>query len=454
MARWSDLPIDHDGEERATVELLRSLIRIDTTNPPGNEREAAELVADELRKDGIEPELFDTAPGRACVVARLRGDGSAPPLLLTAHLDVVEADPARWSHPPFEAQIHDGYVWGRGAIDMKHMAAMSVMVLKLLARTRTPLARDVVFAGVADEEAGCEHGSLWLVREKPDLVRAEYMLGEVGAFSMELLGRTFYPIQVAEKGFCWIKARVRGEPGHGSVPRPDSAVVRLSEMVARLGHARFAHRATPPMVKFLDAVSEHLPFPVSRIMPLLASPYVGPRLLDRALRDPGQRRTLAASFANTATPTVVRAGNKTNVIPGEASVEIDGRYLPGESVESFLAELRAVVGEDAELEVMRALDPVETTTETPLYAHLARTIRAHDPQGIPVPYMIPGFTDAKAFSKLGTRCYGFAPVRFDPAHQLVFSKLYHGNDERIPVDGLKWGVRVLWDAVDGFCGKS
>lgn len=437
-----------------STELLRQLIRIDTTNPPGNETVCAELVADELRADKLEPQLIETAPGRSCVVTRIKGSGKKPPLLLAAHLDVVEADASKWKHPPHAADIDGGYIYGRGAIDMKNMVAMSTTVMKLLARLEVPLDRDVIFAAVADEEAGCDQGSMKLVSDHPELVRAEYMLGEVGGFSLYLMGKTFYPIQVAEKGACWIKARATGEPGHGSMPRPDSSVVRLAEAVAKLGRARLPHHSTRALETFLKGLADKIPLPASKVLPLLANPRVGYRVLDAAIRDPAQKRTFAALMSNTATPTVLRAGDKTNVVPAEASVQIDGRTLPGQTTSAFLAELREIIGHDIELEILRDLPPVETSADTPLFSHLARTIERHDPGSTAVPYMIPGFTDAKAFHKLGTKCYGFSPVRFDPSHGVVFSQLYHGHNERIPVDGYQWGLRVLWDAVSGFCGAN
>jgi acetylornithine deacetylase/succinyl-diaminopimelate desuccinylase-like protein len=427
-------PIDWHAEADRCVALLQDLIRIPTVNRgndsrEGQERPAAERIADFLRDARLDPRLLEPEKGRTSVVARVKGTGDKAPLLLNAHLDVVEADAARWQHDPFRAVINDGYIWGRGAIDMKHMAAMSACVVALLARGahEGKLARDVIFAGVADEEAGCAKGSLFLVNEHPDAVRAEYALGEIGAFSTYLFGRAFYPIQVAEKGLCWVRATFEGEPGHGSMPDPESAVLKLGRAIARLGSRR---------------LPQH---------PSAAASLI----LDWLVRDPDQRRTFAALLSNTATPTVVRAGGKTNVIPSRASVEIDGRTLPGQTTESFLEELREALGPDgreARFEVMRELPPVETTANTPLFEHLAATLRRHEPASIPIPFMIPGFTDAKAYARLGTRCYGFSPVRFNPKDDVSFSRMYHGNDERVPVDGLAWGLRVLYEAVVGFAG--
>lgn len=384
----------------------------------------------------------------------MKGTGKKPPLLLNAHLDVVEADAARWRHAPFGGEIHDGYLWGRGAIDMKHMAAMSACVMALLGRGAVgKLDRDVIFAAVADEEAGCAQGSLHLVEEHPDEVRAEYTLGEIGAFSLHFFGRTLYPIQVAEKGVCWVRASFEGNPGHGSLPDPDSAIVRMGEAIAALGKKRLPPHASPAVSRFFRSLAEQLPLPQRSALSLLTVPQLAGILVDHLIRDADQRKTFGALVSNTATPTVARAGSKVNVIPGRASFDIDGRTLPGQSESAFLEELRAALGDGAELEVLRSLPPVETRHDTPLYEHLAATVRRHAPGAVPIPFVIPGFTDAKAYAKLGSKCYGFAPVRFDPSHRdVVFSRMYHGHDERIPVDGLKWGLRVLFDAVTSFSG--
>jgi acetylornithine deacetylase/succinyl-diaminopimelate desuccinylase-like protein len=450
-----DLSMDWADEGKRCVGLLRDLLRIPTVNPPGDERPAAELLADFLRAAGLEPELLEPEPRRTSLVVRVKGDGTGgAPLLLAGHTDVVEADASCWKHDPFAGEEHDGCLWGRGAVDMKNMVAMSACVVSMLARHEVRLARDVIFAAVADEETGCEKGSHFLVNEHADKVRAEYMLGEVGGFSLNMMGRTFYPIMVAEKGMVWVRASWRGEPGHGSMPREDSAVVRSAEAIAKLGRGRLPLHSTPVVRRFVRELGAHLPRPASIVLPRLGNPRLAGLILDRLLKEPSQRRVFSAYLANTASPTVVRAGSKTNVIPPEASVEIDGRTLPGQSEADYLAELRAVLGDDASLEVLRSMPPVETSPDTPLYEVLARTLRTHDPNGHPIPYMIPGFTDAKAFSRLGTKCYGFIPLRLDPAHDISFSQMYHGNDERIPVDGLVWGLRVLFEAVAELCARG
>lgn len=430
--------------------LCQSLLRIDTTNPPGNEKPAAELLASELAAAGLDPRILEKTPGRTNVVARVRGTGELPPILLTAHLDVVEADPMTWTRPPFSGDVFDGCLWGRGALDMKNMAAMSVALLARLSREKVKLRRDVIFAAVADEEAGCDHGSAFLVDEHPDLVRAEYGLGEVGGFNVFLGGKVFYTVQVAEKGLAWIRARVRGEPGHGSMPREDSAVVRLAQAVARLGTTRLPPHATKVMTDFFAEVARQQPAALRPLLGAVLRPELVQRVLG-ALPDKSVARGLGAMLSNTASPTVLRAGSKTNVIPGVAEVELDGRTLPGQSTEDLLRELSAVLGPDVELEVMRSAPPTITEpVESPVYDAIHAVIGRREPDAIVVPYLTPGFTDAKNFTKLGMRWYGFSPVKFPRG--MRFADLYHGNDERVPVDGLAWGTEVLAEVVQIVAG--
>ena len=450
MLRPVSVGPDQDRElADEAVRICQALIRIDTTNPPGHERPAAELLAEELGRAGLAPRLLERTPGRTNVIARLRGDGSRPPLLLTAHLDVVDADPSAWRRPPFSGDIAEGCLWGRGAVDMKNMAAMCVASMVRLAREKTPLARDIIFAGVADEEAGCDEGSAWLCREHTDLVKAEYAIGEGGGFTLRLAGRTLYPVQVAEKGLLWVKARVRGQPGHGSMPREDSAVVKLSAAIARLGSRALPMHPPAVIHEFFRQAFAKAPALVRALVPRLLDPRVAPALL-RFLPDKSVSRALAALLSNTASPTVLRAGNKTNVIPGVAECEIDGRILPGQTADDLLRELREVLGPDVELETMRTTPPMEThPIESPLFDNIVRVMADHAPDAQVVPYLLPGFTDGQYFSRIGARWYGFAPVRLP--EELRFADLFHGNDERIPVDGLRWGTGVLHDLVRRFC---
>ncbi|MDC3957318.1 M20/M25/M40 family metallo-hydrolase [Polyangium jinanense] len=429
--------------------LCQTLLRIDTTNPPGRERAAAEVVAGELAAAGLDPITLESAPERTNVVARLRGTGELPPILLTAHLDVVEAEASAWKHPPFSGVVADGCLWGRGAIDMKNMAAMSVAILARLAREKPRLRRDVIFAAVADEEAGCDHGSRFLVENHADLVRAEYAIGESGGYTLHLGKATFYPIQVAEKGICWVRARVRGEPGHGSMPREDSAVVKLANAIARLGEKPLPVHVTPYIRDFVDGLASKQPAPLRSLLRRLLHPAIAPHVL-RALPDRSMARSFGAMLSNTASPTILRAGAKVNVIPGFAEAEIDGRTLPGQTEADFLRELGAVLGPEVSLEVIRSAPATAIdSVDSPLFDAMRAAILDREPGATVVPYMIPGFTDAQYFTRLGAKWYGFSPVKMPKG--LRFAELFHGHDERIPVDGLKWGTEVLFDVVRRFC---
>lgn len=432
--------------QAAAREHLRALLRLDTTNPPGNEGPAVDLLADVLRQGGLEPEVLVSPQGRPNLVARLAGTGARPPLLLGAHLDVVEADPARWTHPPFDAVEADGCLWGRGAIDMKNMAAMAAAILVGFKAAGLQPARDIIFAAVADEEAGCTEGSAFLVERHPDKVRAEFALGEGGGFTVHFGGRRFYPLMTAEKGLCWVRVVAEGQPGHGSMPLERSAVQKLARAVDRLASVRLPAHSGPASA-FVRALAEHAPLPAALVLRLLLNPSMRDVVLDRLFPDPALARPFAAVLANTVSPTVLRAGGKTNVIPGRAEAELDGRTLPGQTTADLLRELEAVAGPDVRFEVISAAPPVETSPDTDLFRHLCATIRRHDPEGIPIPYLCPGFTDAKSWSRLGARCYGFLPLRLPP--EVRYADLFHGDDERIPLDGLDWGTRVLWDALLG-----
>lgn len=433
----------------AAVTHLQALLRIDTTNPPGGETAAAEYLAGLLTQPRVEVTLVGAEPSRRCLVARLRGDGSAAPLLLSAHLDVVPAEGARWRHPPFAGIIDDGYLYGRGAIDMKHMAVMAALVLGRLAAEGGRLRRDVIFAAVADEEMGCDRGSRFLVDHHPELVRAEYALTEVGGFTLHLGGRRLYPIQVAERGIAWLRMTARGPAGHGSMPRSDSAVLRLAQALTALGRAELPLHVTPPAEAYLAALGRSQG-PLGRaLLPLLRTPGLAPRLL-RLLPDASAARALRAVLGNTVSPTVLRAGDKTNVIPAEASCELDGRLVLGQTAASLIAELKPIVGDDIELQVLRESPALSTTPASPVWDAIEAELARFDPAGVAIPYMLPGFTDAQAWTRLGTRVFGFAPLQL-PADGPRFAELFHGDDERISVAGLRWGVSLLHAVVRRLC---
>jgi acetylornithine deacetylase/succinyl-diaminopimelate desuccinylase-like protein len=449
--QWRDVC----GEATA---LLQRLLRIDTTNPPGNELEAARQLQQVLAGDGLDSELLEPAPGRANLICRLESGSDEPPLLLSGHLDVVPAgDLSRWTHPPFGGELHDGMIWGRGAVDMKNMVAMSAMVLKLLRRREARLRRDVIFAAVADEETGCAHGSRYLVEQHPDKVRAGYALGEVGGYAVTVGRARVMLVQTAEKGICWLRITARGQGGHGSMPRKDSAVLRLSRALARLGARSLPQHNTPVVETFIRRVAGLQPLPIQLVLSRLLNPRLSELILGRVFPDRAKAATLRAQLHNTVAPTVLRAGSATNVIPDTATAELDGRTLPGQSPEDLIRELRRLLGPDLELEyeiLEQAPASVNHPPESPLWDCIRSVVGRHDPGLTVVPYMIPGFTDGKYFSQLGARWYGFSPIRLESAAGLSFADLFHGIDERIPEDGFHWGLQALYEVVDAFCVRG
>lgn len=413
-----------DTFERETLANLRELIRLDTTNPPGNERIATDFIAATLGRCGIEATVIESAPARANLIARVAGrDRAKPPLMLSSHTDIVPVEAERWTHPPFSAELADGCIWGRGSIDMKSKCATDLGLMLALSHANAAPERDLILAAVADEEAGSELGARFLVERHPELVRAGYVLNETGGFTLFMGERRFYPIQVAEKGFVTVKMTVTAAPGHGSMPRSDTAIAWLADLITRITRTPMRRRLTPLM---RDTLAE-LGIPSDKAPPILRP-----------------------MMANTVTPTILRAGYKDNVIPGEASVILDGRTLPGENEHSFLRELRDIVGPEPALEVLKAAPPAEASADTPLFRLIKTRTEAADPGARAIAWMLPGATDSKFYAQLGATCYGFAPVKLDP--KMPFGALYHGNDERMPIDGFLWGLRLYSEVVLTFLG--
>lgn len=425
---------------------FKALLRMKTVNPPGEELVAAQFLAELLSKEGLEPQVFESAPGRGNVVCRLKGSGEKPPLLLNGHLDVVPVEQDKWTVPAFEAVEKDGFLWGRGAVDMKNMVTMCLMCMLLMKRAGARLQRDIIFCGVADEEAGGKFGSQYMVDNHAELVRAEYSLSEMGGFSMEMEGVRFYLVQVAEKGVCWVKIRTRGEPGHGSIPDADSALVKLCRIADRLSRTPLPQHNVPAVVRFVDKLAGRLGFPKSAVFKLLLKPGLSNFLLDKVMPDKGVAQAFRAMLHHTTNPTVIRAGEKTNVIPSSAELEVDGRILPGFSREDFLAELRKVIGDEPELEIMHELTPTEAPADDPIMEVFEEVIQQHDPGAVVVPNLVTGFTDATHWKKLGIKCYGFSPLKLPP--DLSFKSIFHGHDERIPLEGFRFGLRALFEAVE------
>jgi len=429
------LPLpDIDSE---VVEIVRDLITIDTSNygddsGPG-EALAAEYVEAKLQEAGIECERYVTTSGkRQGVYARIAGtDSTRPALLLHGHLDVVPARASDWTVDPFAGVVQDGMVWGRGAVDMKDGDGIIVAMVRAWARAGIAPQRDIVLNFFPDEEAGSRHGSHWLVENRPDMFHGvSEAVGEVGGYSLTLENnRRLYLVQTAEKGIRWMKLRAEGQAGHGSFINTDNAVTKLARATAAIGDHKFALIETPTVRDFIKALSEALEIPLSFDNPEEILSHLGPIA-----------RIIGATLSNTANPTMLRAGYKHNVIPGEAEASIDGRFLPGHE-DDLMRDVQALLPEGVFVEDHIHDIALEAPFEVPLVHAMSTAIQAEDPQGIPVPYTLSGGTDAKALSGLGINCYGFLPLLLPP--ELDFSAMFHGVDERVPVSGLEFGARVM-----------
>lgn len=463
-------PAAWDAAHDRLVESLRDLIRIPSVNPPDpatpdGELRVARYLADRLTSVGLAPEIVEPVAGRGSVHVRLHGDGTGgDPFLLLSHLDVVPAPPERWSHDPFAGDVADGYVYGRGAVDMKDMIALELGVVELLvaeahaagldpARDPIPgLRRDVLFTCTADEEAGAAAGARWIAEHRPDWLRAAGAVNEAGGVSITVGGRRLYPIQVAEKGFLAYRIRIRGTWGHGSMPRQDNAVVLAAAIVERLA-APGPMRLTPVMARFLEAAAEALDGDAAVALRAIAAGDAGAERAIDALCDPSYARVLRALVRQTLSPDVIHAGIKYNVIPGDAVLEVDCRILPGTTEADMRAEVEARIGPEllaaCDIELIVYGEPVASPAEGPFYDNLVATLRDHDPEGVPLPLMAPFATDAKAAALVGTPVYGFSPLRLEPDER--FLDRFHGVDERVSLEALRFGLPVLYDVVRRFC---
>ena len=426
------------------AELLARLLRFDTTNPPGNERECIDWIRELLEGLGCEVKVVAAQPERPSLIARLPGAGSSAPLLLQGHVDVVAAR-GQWTHSPFAGEIQDGFIWGRGALDMKGGVAMMLAAFMRAKASGLRPPGDVILCLMADEEAGSTLGAEFLVSEHPELFAGvRYSIGEFGGFRMAIGGRSFYPIMVAEKQVCWSKATLRGPSGHGSMPLRGGAMGSLGKLLERLDRKRLPVHVPGVTRSMVEAIAAELPA-------ALAAPLRGllrPALSDRVLAVLGERgRVFDPLLHNTVSATIVTGGEKINVIPDEVTVELDCRLLPGSTSDQLFAELRALAGVEMELEVIRH-DPVSGEPDMGMFDPLAAILRELDPAARPIPLLLPGVTDGRFFSRLGIQTYGFLPMQL-PA-EMPFMQLIHAPDERIPVEAVEFGTRAIERALEIF----
>lgn len=426
--------------ENETILLCQEMIRIPSVNygeGKGDEKAMAEYLAAKLAEVGIESELIESAPNRVNVVAHIKGeDNTRPGLVLHGHIDVVPVNADDWSVDPFSGLIKDGFIWGRGAVDMKDMDAMILACVRMWTRIGYKPPRNILLIFFADEEAGSNYGSRWLVKHRPELFKGySEAVSEVGGFSITITGdNRLYLIEAAQKGIQWVKLTAKGTAGHGSFINQDNAITKLSEAVTRIGNYEWPQLETKTSSKFFRKIAEITgdKYDPNNVKPLLN--HLGPAV-----------KMLGATISNTANPTMLEAGYKANVIPQEASAVIDGRFLPGYE-EQLHQTLKNLVGEGIEIEIITRDIALEVEFTGPLVDAMCNAIKSEDTAGIPVPYLMSGGTDNKALHDVGIVGYGFSPLRLPK--DLDFFALFHGVDERVPIDGLKFGVRVLFQFLD------
>ena len=427
------------------VEILQRLIQFNTTNPPGHEAACVGYIRDLLNEAGVESTLLAKDPDRPNLIARLPGEGKAPPLLLYGHVDVVTTENQPWQQPPFEGKLIDGYVWGRGALDMKGGVAMMVAAfLRANAEGLRPPG-DILLAIVSDEEAGGDFGAKFLVEEHAELFKGiKYAIGEFGGFTLTIGGKRFYPIMISEKQVCWMKATVRGLGGHGSMPEKGGASAKLARLLKALDENDLPIHVTPPAKMMVDAMASALGGPQGLILGQLANPA----LTDFVLKTLGSRgRTFYPLFRNTVSPTILHGSSKINVIPSEISVELDGRLLPGQTPDDMLHELRAIVGDDVQLDLIQ-FDPGPAEPDMSLFNKLAEVLKESDSEGIPIPLLLSGVTDGRFFSQIGIQTYGYLPMTLP--EDFNFSQIIHAADERVPAAAIEFGAQVIYKALRRF----
>ena len=424
------------------AKLLQNLIRFDTTNPPGNETLCVGYIDHLLTEAGFETTILARDSNRPNLIARLKGQGTAPPLLLQGHVDVVTTANQDWTHPPFEGKAVDGYIWGRGALDMKGGVAMMLSAfLRAKAEGLIP-AGDIVLAILSDEEAGGDYGANYLVENHADQFEGiRYAIGEFGGFPLYIGGRKFYAIQVADKRFCWMKIILRGPGGHASSPVRGGIMARLARLLQSLDQHRLPVHVTPVARQMLEAIAAVVPSPMSSAFQQLLDPALTDTVLDQL---GPQGSMFDAMLHNTVNATLVQGGEKINVIPGEITLKLDGRLLPGYTSDDMAAELRPIIGEDVELEVVR-YDPPTPEPDMGLFDTLAGILREADPEAIPIPLLLTATTDAKHFARLGIQTYGFLPMNLP--EEFVFFETIHAANERIPVEAVDFGANAVYQAL-------
>ncbi|WP_332262451.1 M20/M25/M40 family metallo-hydrolase [Paenibacillus sp. GSMTC-2017] len=430
------------------VTILQELIRFNTTNPPGDEAACIAYIEKLLVQAGIETTIVAKEAGRPNLIAKIKGNGTAPPLLLYGHIDVVGVDKQVWSHDPFGGEIHDGYVWGRGSLDMKGGVAMMLSAFLRAYTERADLQGDVILAIVSDEEAGGDYGASFLVDNFPHFFEGvQYAIGEFGGFSFQVSGRKFYPIMVAEKQICFLRATIRSEGGHGSIRLEDGCMKQLGDLLQSLSRVKLPVHHTPAAASMIHAMADSLPAVSGFILKGLLHPGRTNVIL-KMLGDKGQ--LFEPLLRHSVNATVVRGGEKINVHPSEIIVELDGRVLPGFTSEQFIDELRKhMINQKVELKVLR-YDPSPPQPDMGLFKLLSDVLTDADAEAIPVPMLLPGATDARHFARLGIQTYGFLPMPLP--EDMKFSAFIHATDERVPVHAIEFGAQAIFCVLTRYGG--
>ena len=437
--------------------LLSELLKIDTTNPPGNETAAAKFLSNYLEEAGLKCEIIESASGRGSIITRIKGKGKAPSLLLLSHLDVVPAIEKEWTVPPFSGTVKDGYVWGRGAVDCKLLVADEALVMKLLKNEGSKPEGDIIFAATADEEKGGKYGVEWLVNNCAHKIKADYVINEGAGYSYPTKSKHVFTVQTAEKGVNWLRIKSKGRPGHGSIPgAADNAVLRMAKVAQTLGTYRSKIRVVPTVKQMIQGLAQHQSIPSQLSSSLLTNPQLADKILDNmAKKDSASAEYFRATLRNTIAPTIIKGGIKENIIPSECEAAFDCRILPGETSESLLREIKRALSaakiemDKLEFEFTQTGESSESEMNTPLYAKIRETLKKLEPKSEVVPFMTTGGTDSRFLRKLGSICYGFRPVKTDMPLD-TFLRLTHGIDERVSTDNLVFGTSILHELVKDF----
>jgi acetylornithine deacetylase/succinyl-diaminopimelate desuccinylase-like protein len=441
--------IDWDAVREEVTTHLQNLIRFETVNLPGNESLVANYLKDVVEKEGLEGVVVESTEGRGTFVTRIKGNGNGRPLMLMAHSDVVSVEADKWQHPPFEAGIHDGMIWGRGAVDTKNLVASELMIMLLIARHGITLDRDLIMCTFADEEAGGRFGASWMWENHRDLIDAEVAINEGGGNAMELMGKRFFLCQTGEKGGARMRLIARAAPGHASVPRDDTAMLRMGKALVALTEHQFPTVITASVERMLLAIGESIGGDATALISDILSDPTWENF-DKLPLGEMEKLSLRATTRNTAVPTIIHGGHRINVIPGEIVCDVDGRTLPGQDPAAFIQQARELL-EPLGVEVEasgRGSSGIEADPDSPLFDTIREVMQEVDPGCDVVPFLVSGGTDAKSIP--GVKVYGFNPGLYSPEEM----NGAHNHDERVSIDNLAFATRALFDITTRYCGAK